>query len=155
MKLLVGAVVAGIAMFAWGAVSHMLLPLGKMGLSPVPSAHEELVHQTLVTALSDRAIYFYPPLDMESPTEEQQSAYEDKVATGPSALIVYAPGPGPGFGARTLGIELGSDILACLIAGLILLQLPASVGYLRRALAVALMGAFAVVVIEVSYWNWY
>ena len=39
VRILVGGVVAGVVVFFWGFVSHMLLPLGEMGLQSL--AHED------------------------------------------------------------------------------------------------------------------
>ncbi len=36
-KVLVGGVVGGIVLFVWGAVSHMVLPLGGVGIKEMPN----------------------------------------------------------------------------------------------------------------------
>jgi len=36
-KVLVGGVVGGIVLFVWGAVSHMVLPLGEVGIKEMPN----------------------------------------------------------------------------------------------------------------------
>ena len=35
-KILIGGIVGGIILFFWGFVSHMLLPIGEMGLQFIP-----------------------------------------------------------------------------------------------------------------------
>jgi hypothetical protein len=48
MKVALGGLVGGVVMFLWGAVSHMLLPTGHMGLRPLPN-EEALAVQRKVT----------------------------------------------------------------------------------------------------------
>ena len=40
-RILIGGIVAGIVVFIWGAVSHMILPTAKMGIKQIPN--EEVV----------------------------------------------------------------------------------------------------------------
>ncbi len=54
---------------------------------------------------------------------------------------------------RLLGVELLTNILAALIAALILARLAGN--YLQRALIVGALGLFAWFSISISYWNWY
>ena len=37
VKILIGGVVGGIIIFFWGFVSHMVLPIGEMGIKQVPN----------------------------------------------------------------------------------------------------------------------
>ena len=44
-RIVIGGIVAGIILFFWGFVSHMLLPIGEMGLQIIP--HEEELAQRM------------------------------------------------------------------------------------------------------------
>ena len=41
MRVVIAAVVGGVVIFGWGAVSHMVLPLGTMGLSVMPDEERD------------------------------------------------------------------------------------------------------------------
>jgi hypothetical protein len=70
-------------------------------------------------------------------------------------VVIFHPRPGTVPGVRQLLTELGADIVAASIAGFLLLHVPASLGYARRALAVASIGLLMWLDIDVSHWNWY
>jgi hypothetical protein len=155
-KLVVGAVLGGLAMFVWSAISHMALPLGEAGLRSAPSDREPALVDAMRGALSERAIYFVPGMDMSrKPSAEEQKAWQARIAAGPTALVVYNPGAGQSLAVRPLLVELGFDVLACLVAAWVLAFVPASAGYWRRVLVVAAFGLFASFAIDGSYWNWY
>ena len=75
MRVLVGGIVAGVAMFAWGALSHMALPLGTMGIKSLPGENE--VVATLKDAIPEPGLYFFPGMDMKRKlTSEEERAWQ-------------------------------------------------------------------------------
>jgi hypothetical protein len=150
MRIVVAAIVGGLIVFIWGAVAHMALPMGEMGLSVLP---DETRLMEFVRTVPSSGMYFYPGMNMSGkPTPEQLKAHQEMVTSGPSGLLILTKSNG-GMTPQRLIIELVSNILAALVAA-ILVSLMIG-GYVKRALAVALFGLFGVFSLLLSYWNWY
>jgi hypothetical protein len=157
-KGILAAVAGGAVMFVWGAVSHMVLPLGMAGIGELPA--EDQVLAALREHVPDAGFYFFPGMGEGAggSREEREAAwkrFEEKHRRGPHGILVYAPGGGEPMSTRQLATELASNVAACLVASVILAQLGAGASYGRRALVAALVGLAAVLGIEASYWNWY
>lgn len=151
-----GGVLGGAALFFWGMVSHLLLPVGKLGVRAIPPAQEESVVTALAAALPERALYLFPGLDpAQAETPEGQQAWLARVAAGPTGVIAYNPGRGVALGPEPLAIELASGMAACLLAAWLLTRLAPGTPYLRRVGVVVALGLFAALASEVAYWNWY
>ena len=73
--------------------------------------------------------------------------------TGPSGLLIITKSGGSTMTGSTLGSEFASNVVAALIAAILVSFMIG--GWLKRAVAVALMGAFGIVSLLVSYWIWY
>jgi hypothetical protein len=108
------------------------------------------------SALSERAVYRSPSFDPAQRDDEAAwKGYEEKVAAGPNALIVYAPGAGVMPGRRAMGIERASSVLGCRVAALVVARLAPGAGYFSRTIVAAAFGLFSAPSIEASYWNGY
>lgn len=144
--------VGGVVMFLWGAVSHMVLPIGDAGIRML--SNEDTVMATLRQSVPEAGVYLFPGMDMRThPTPEQQKAWEAKYQAGPIGLLVYHPTGEKALSPRQLGTELASNIAAALVVAWILSFCAAT--FFKRALIVAALGLFAWLSIDVSYWNWY
>jgi hypothetical protein len=143
-------------MFFWGAISHMLLPIGENGIrTAVPAAEPALV-AAMQEAMPEPALYLIPGSDPEQKmTPEAQEAWLARIASGPTALVAWNPGPGTAIGSQPLAQELIGNVLCCLIAAWVLTRLAPGTTYFRRVGIVLLFAAFALISIELSYWNWY
>ncbi|HXU30669.1 MAG TPA: hypothetical protein VN851_08850 [Thermoanaerobaculia bacterium] len=150
-KILLAALAGGLVLFAWGAVSHMATPLGEMGLKNLPD--EGPVLTALGASIPEAGLYFYPGLDMKNATDEQRAAWEEKIKSGPSGLLLYRPSGGEAMSPRQLGSELVSNIFAAWIAAIVVSMISAPFG--RRVLVIGLLGLFAWLSISASYWIWY
>jgi hypothetical protein len=151
MRIIIGAIVGGLVVFIWSAISHIVTPLGGMGLSTLPDEARQLESFTAVPA---SGMYFFPGMDMKKkPTPEEQKAWEAKIHAGPTGLLIITKGPGEAMSPRQLASELLSNIVAALIASILVSMMIGS--WLKRAIAVALFGLFGVVSLLVSYWLWY
>lgn len=151
-----GGLLGGAAMFFWGALSHMLLPVGELGVRTALPAQEAAMVAAMQAALPEPALYLIPGSDpSQAMTPEAQEAWLARVAAGPTALVAWNPGPGTALGPRPLAIELLSNLAACLIAAWVLTRLAPGTTYFRRVGVVVLLGLFAWVSIQVSYWSWY
>jgi hypothetical protein len=151
-RILVGGVVAGIVIFFWGFVSHMLLPIGEMGLKSLPA--EEGLAAAIKKDVPEPGLYFLPGRDMsKQPSAEEMQAHMDKVSKGPFGfMVIYPSGRDPSL-AKHLPIELGTNIVSALLAAIIASQLRP--GFFVRVACVTLVGVLASVLILVPYWNWY
>jgi hypothetical protein len=152
VKVLVGALIAGIVVFFWGAISHMALPIGTMGIRSI--AGEEKVVAAIKDSIHEPGFYFIPGRDMSKPmSKSEMEAHAAKMRQGPSGVIVIHPEGSDSMSPRQLLTELGSSIVAALLAASVLTQVRS--GYIGRVLIVTSMGLFGFVSILVSYWNWY
>lgn len=151
-----GGLLGGAAMFFWGALSHMLLPVGELGLRTALPDREPALVEAMRAAMPEPALYLIPGSDPEQAmTPELQEAWLAKLAAGPTALVAWNPGPGTALGPRPLAIELLSNLAVCLIAAWLLTQLRPGTEYFRRVGIVILIALSGVLAIQVSYWSWY
>jgi hypothetical protein len=143
-------------MFIWSFVAHDLLPLGEAGVRELPN--EQAVLDALKTNLSEDGLYLFPGrnLDPNAPREEKTEAMKrvmQKIATGPSGLLVYHPTRANSFG-QLLGIEFGTELLESILLVFLLAQTRfASFG--SRVGFVFVAAILAALATNVSYWNWY
>jgi len=158
MKIVLAAVLGGIVVFLWGFASHAVLPLGTAGIQDLPN--EDAVTGTLRVAVREPGLYFFPGMPM-SPgmTKSQKAAAEklwsERLRRGPSGLLVYTPGGKEPMSLAQLGAELLSDVLGAMVAA-ILLSMAGPIGsFGMRVLFVTLLGLFASLAIDLSYWIWY
>jgi hypothetical protein len=152
MKVLIAGILGGIVVFIWGAITHMVLPLGEMGIQSLP--HEDEIVGELKEGISESGLYFFPGMDKSRDlSPEEQKAWEAKYMAGPTGLLVYHPIGSKPLGAKQLLGELGADIAAALLAAYILSFIVAS--FTQRVLLVGLLGLIAWLCVSVSYWNWY
>src|SRR5688500_15766219 len=101
-KLLLGAIIGGVILFLWGAVSHMLLPFATMGLQRF--TNEEAIKQTVVANAPRSGVYFLPFMQEEGLSEEQQNAAFEKAMQGPVIFLAVRLGRARSFGSL-LGIQ--------------------------------------------------
>jgi hypothetical protein len=151
-KILIGGIVGGIILFFWGFVSHMLLPIGEMGLQFIPQ--EDGMAAAMKAAVGEPGLYFLPGYDRSKPQSQQDmQAHMDKVTKGPYGfMVIYPTGRDVSLGKR-LPIELGTNVVCALLAAMLVSQLRP--GFIVRVACVTLMGILASIMILVPYWNWY
>jgi hypothetical protein len=132
----------------------MLLPLGMTGVSTIPADQEPAVLSAMKGAIPKAGLYFFPGGCMEaSASESQYKEWEAKIKEGPYGILVYHPGGGEPMSPKQLGTEFGTDVLAALIASILLTT--TRLGYTGRVGFVTLLGLFGWVTISLPYWNWY
>lgn len=151
MRLIIASVLAGIVMFMWGAVSHMVLGIGDAGIMSVPN--EASVSTAMKSNITEPGIYSIPGLDMKSATDADKEAWAAKYKGGPTAIVVYHPTGEDAFSMRKFGIQLGSNIAAAFVVGMILLLAVAS--FSRGVVISTLVGLAGWLAINVPEWNWY
>jgi hypothetical protein len=144
-KILIGGVVGGIVLFFWGFVSHMLLPLGEMGVQSAP--REEGLNEAIKADIREPGLYFVPAIHTD------MQAHTEKVAKGPYGFMVIYPTGRDISLAKRLPIELGTNIVCALLAAIIVSQIRQ--GFVDRVMCVTLIGLLASIMTLVPYWNWY
>ena len=155
-KKLLAGVLGGLAFWVWSAVAHMLLPLGEAGVKELPN--EQALVESMKANLPHRGLYMFPGSGLPSTaTRAERSAAMNaafqKIATGPSGLLIYHPTRSFSF-PRMLVIELSTNIVQVLLAVFLLGQTRLwSFG--ARWWFVTTAGILAAISTNVSYWNWY
>lgn len=157
-KIVLAGILGGIALFLWESVAHMVLPLGEAGIKAI--GNEQTVIAALKENIKEPGLYFFPAPDRTPgmSREQQQEAerkLQEKWRTGPSGIMVFHPeGVGVSF-PQQLGTQFGADVLAMLLAALLLSWATGLASYAGRVLFVALLGLFPTLAVEIPLWNWY
>ena len=151
-RILLAGILAGVVVFVWSAIDHMVLPFGHMGVKALP--HEDALLPALRAGITDGGLYVFPAMDMtKKPTREEYKAWEARFVAGPTGILVVSPGGQQPMMPRQLSSELLTDILAGIIAAFVVSHTTAPFG--RRVLIVMLPGLFAWLSISTSYRIWY
>ncbi|MCI0665530.1 MAG: hypothetical protein L0220_31100 [Acidobacteria bacterium] len=152
-KIVLAGFLGGIVVFIWSAISHMVLPIGGMGLKTIPNT-EDAVLSAMKSNIQQPGLYIMPGYDMSrNPTEAEWAALQAKYEAGPTALLVYHPTGQKMMTPGQLISEALFNILCGIIAAFIISTTAAS--FISRGVMVMLMGLFAWLSISASHWNWY
>jgi hypothetical protein len=145
-RILLGGVLAGIALFVWGGLAHTVLKLGDVGVHYLPQ--QAPVVDTMKTAIPASGFYIFPQADNAG-----KLAASD--VNGPWGVLVYHP-----YGAHsTMKRELVKEFILNIVQGLLaayLLSLALGLtGYVSRVGFVAVLGVLMALATNVEYWTWY
>ena len=156
MRILLTGILGGIAMFIWSFIGHDLLPLGEVGVREMPN--EQAVLDAMKTNLTENGLYHFPGggLGPNATRQEKSDAMKrilEKVATGPSGLLVYHPSRPVSFG-RLLGIEFATELLQSILVVFLLAQTSIDT-FIGRVGFAFVAGVLATITTNISYWNWY
>ena len=151
-KVIIAAFLGGLVVFAWGAICHMLLPVGQMGLQSLPN--EEILRSSLKQSIPEPGMYFFPGMDMSHAlTPEEEKVWTAKYEEGPIGLLIINPiGESPMPPSLFIN-EIVANMLAAVVAAYLLTFI--SRGSLFRGIVVGLLGIFGWFSFSISYWNWY
>jgi hypothetical protein len=151
-KRLVAAWLAGtLLIYAWGALSHMVLLKGA-GFSPMPD--EPRIVTALQGSLEADGLYLFPGPDFSGrASTEETAAWERRFLAGPTGMIVYHPAGSSPVSGRKLALQLLADLVASAIAVRMIQRMRGSAW--ERASTVGLLGVFAVASVATIFWNWY
>ena len=144
----VGAgLLAGVAAFAWGSLSHMVLGLGEAGVSALPN--QPAVLDTLARNVSERGLYIFP-------YEADPARWEESFRSHPHGILALSPAGEELAFPRRLAIELATSLAGGLLAAMLFAAAPMAFGTWKAgAMAGAALGLFGSIAIDASYWNWY
>lgn len=151
MRILLAGILGAIAMYVWTAVAHMATPLASVGFSQL--GNEPSVLQVLNQGGCPKAgLYFFPWVDPKDPKAMQKSA--DLMKTNASGLMICQPA-GSAFNMTPMLVKEFVKQLAQSLIAAFLLSLAVFMGYVARVGFVTLIGIFAALGTDTSYWIWY
>jgi hypothetical protein len=133
--LIIGAIAGAIALFCWGAVSHMVAPWAKTWVAPFPGDATAVTEQ--LKSLAPASAVYYDP-----------HGY----------FLAAAPLADGGDKTKLMGSMLGMEFAQNLFVGLILAGLLVAFrtrSLYRQALLCATMGLAAAIDIHMSQFTWY
>ena len=153
MRTFIAGLIGGIVFFLWGAVAHMALPIGEMGMHEATS--EDPVLAAASANLPGEGVYMLPGLSPAQMKDEAAvKAYSAKSVASPYAFVVYQP---QGRDAMDMGGNLAkqfiSDTLSAIVVAFVLGL--GAFGFSKRVFIATALGLFSWLTVSVPYWNWY
>ena len=158
-KILVAGMVAGLVLFLWESVAHMVLPLGEAGVKALPN--EAAVLAALKDNIKAPGFYFFPAGGIDQPgmtKEQQQKAFENQarmMRAGPSGIMIVHPEGLAGISAANLVTQFASDVIVMLLAAFLLARATMLAGFGARVGFVAMLGLIPTLRVDLPQWNWY
>ena len=156
-RFILAAVLAGVAMFAWGAISHMFLPWHEATMQTFRD--EDLVAEVLMKEAPVSGIYIAPMAGMldEGLTSEQkdqrmQEAWA-KGAKGPNVFLSFHREGKDGMAAPMI-----LDFLTLVLLSLVMLWLLQTVPGLTfggKVLFVTIVGTLGMALVQLEQWIWW
>ncbi len=139
-RIVIAGIAAGLAMFAWEAVAHMVGPFGEMGLSTLPN--ETATRAMLAAQLGGAdGLFVFPAMEMgDAPTP------------GPWGLLLYHPQFA--FSWSVMGWEALVELVMGLALAM-LIGISGVTGFGRTMAIAALVGVAAAVAVSPSYTIWF
>ena len=153
LRPLLAALIGAIIVFAWGAVSWMVLDYHWNVVHPIPA--ETAISQALKAADLKTGVYIVPAPPHPSPTEEQMRDFEARHKAGPVYRLYYQAEGSEPMPPRVFAKGLLINFVAAYIAALMSqLAANAGAGLFRRWFTVVLVGIFGALVGPVYLANW-
>ncbi|MBI2683395.1 MAG: hypothetical protein HYX26_09320 [Acidobacteriales bacterium] len=158
-KIVIGGVLAALAMFLWSSVAHVALPIGMMGLSTTPN--EDAVLAAFKANLNEGGLYMLPAHGMlaaKSGADQEKfvAEWKRKYEGGAYAMVMYHPSGAKELEPRQLVVEFLGDVFAgTIIAFGVWAAAGRITGFSGRVLTATLLGMTPWFVVDVSQWNWY
>ena len=148
-RILLAALFGGILEFAWGAVSHMVL-------GTTDAAFEQMPNESAVMneiKATPPGFYGFPWIDHKNENEADKKGWEEAAKRDGVGILIRWPEeaatlqPSP----RSMGLEFASNVLGALLLAMI----GAGRGFSGRVMLGAMLGLFAFLSQNASYWIWY
>ena len=156
-RILLAALLGGIALFLWEFVAHMISGLGEAGVRGLDN--EAAVMDALKQNIKTPGFYLFPAPQYKpgmTAEERRQCMREMQVkwSTGLSGLMVVHPEGQPSLTGGQLMTQFGADLVVMLLAAVLLAQVGAA-GFGARLLFVTSLAVVPILRSELPYWNWY
>lgn len=155
-KIVLAGILGGIVMFLWGGLWHDQLPFGVVGLRSLPS--EAAMLSTMKANIPDQGMYIFPGFGVpDDATFAEKKAgmrkLEQNPPAGPQGFLIYRP-TSTGLSGKMLITEALTNILQALLVAFLLAQAGLR-RFSSRLGFVFVLGLFASIASNISYWNWY
>jgi len=154
MRVLIAGLLGGIVFFMWGAVAHMVLPIGQMGMKEPTDQKATLA--AIAPSTSGAGVYMYPSLPPEKMNDKAAvAAFAAENKGSPFAFVIYAPEGNSATADMSPNLikQIAGDTFSALIVAFVLAL--AAFGFGKRVLIAAVLGLFSWLTVSVPYWNWY
>ncbi len=153
MRVLIAGLLGGIVFFIWGAVAHMVLPIGEMGMNV--SNNEDAVLTALRENAAGEGVYVVPGLAPDKMSDEAAiKAYSEKAKASPYAVVIYQPVGHDGMDmGGNLAKQFISDTLSAMVVAFVLAL--GAFSFAKRVFVATALGLFSWLTVSVPYWNWY
>lgn len=145
-RILLAAVLGGLAMFLWGGLAHTVLGLGSVGIQNL--SQQQMVMDTLKASVPQSGFYAFPQADSAGKLPPEKTG-------GPYGLMIYHSGGAGGSMSGQLVNEFVLNVLLALLAAFLLSRASGLNGYIPRVGFVTLLGLTVGLMTNVEYWNWY
>lgn len=155
-RMVLAALLGGLVIFIWGALSHMVLQLGDKGMGPLPGG-EAQVAAALKENVKAPGIYWIPGGDMQRVRSDEAYAkeWEEKLRAGPYALMVVKPDGSEPMSPMQLAREFATSVGMALIAVFLIVAAGGLSGMFARIAFCVLLALFGYLQHDVRFWNWY
>lgn len=154
LRVVVGGLVAGVIVFAWGNISWMQLNWHNETLHPVPN--EQAIVAALGQADLATGVYHLPTCpEGAAPGTAAWDDFTGRYRRGPIATIFYTREGQEPMSPRVFAGGLAINVLAGLIVATMMSYVAAGgAPYIRRANVGGMSGLFAALVGHLASWNW-
>lgn len=147
IRTLMAGAAAGVAMFVWGMFSHMVLPLGEMGIQTLPD--EAAVTTVLKDKIKSPGLYWFP-------YSKDEATAEKLMKERPRGILTFTSNETPFNMGASIGVQLMNDVICGLILAWLLGMAASSLTSLGSKLSfaagVSLVGTVGYLG---AFCNWY
>ncbi len=155
-RIILGAILGGLAMFIWDFIAHEVLPLGEAG---VKSIDNEPLQTAIQANIKDAGFYIFPAPDISGMSKAQQEAAmqqaAEKMRKGPTGIMVVYPQGREFVMPKNLATQYISDVLEMLVAGVLVAWATRLKAYTPRLAFITILGLIPALATLVPQWNWY
>lgn len=146
-RVILAGALAGLTVFVWSAISHMALPLGEIGVQPIPN--EAALMKTFNENFQANGLYFFP-------FEQDAAKWDEAYRKNPHGILALTPAGKPMSFPKLLLTEAATNIAAGILAAFLFVAAGLGAAGIGPRIAFgAALGGFASLTIDFSYWNWY
>lgn len=153
-RIVIGAIVGGILMHAWGFLAWVCLPVHDSTINTLPPNNETLVGLLKNVVDHREGVYYFPshPDDMSDKTA--MAKFEETHRAGPVGLLVLRRGRAS-MPPSTILRGLLINIIGAFIASILLSRAASTLPvWWQRAMFVFAIGLSVAVIADGLNWNW-
>jgi len=152
-KILLAGLAAGIVLFIWESLAHVVLPLGELGIRGLDN--EAAMIAAVKANVKEDGFYFFPNPFPPGGTAEQQKQTMQMMLTGPTGIMIVHPNGDPGMTPGRLILQAIFGILAMVVAAIVLSQAVMLKPFGARVGLVVMLATLPSLRTELPQWNWY